>query len=188
MCFVPRIYRAAIHPDLTQILNFCPTVKIFNHLPPFPPPKSFPFPALPSTVTSLKLSIHDTLSAVYGTLQQCCAQLEDLSVHSHDDEMIDAHKLSFPRLHTLHLTLRESTSVQSFSTEWDMLGLQRLTFNALYNNTDIDYIPTYYHILAVHGHSLKYVAFYRGSIFTDFGALVVLPAARLGGVIELAPL
>ncbi|KAJ7910484.1 hypothetical protein B0H13DRAFT_2012194, partial [Mycena leptocephala] len=120
MCFVPRIYRAAIHPDLTQILNFCPTVKIFNHLPPFPPPKPFPFPALPSTVTSLKLSIHDTLSAIYGTLQQCCAQLEDLSVHSHDDEMFDAPKLSFPRLHTLHLTLTGSTSVQSFSTEWDM--------------------------------------------------------------------
>lgn len=174
MCFVPRIYRAAIHPDLTQILNFCPTVKIFNHLPPFPPPKPFPFPALPSTVTSLKLSIHDTLSAIYGTLQQCCAQLEDLSVHSHDDEMFDAPKLSFPRLHTLHLTLTGSTSVQSFSTEWDMPRLQRLTFNALYINTNSNLIPNYYHILAVHGRSLKYVAFYRGSTVTDFAPLLAM--------------
>ncbi|KAJ7910490.1 hypothetical protein B0H13DRAFT_2012261 [Mycena leptocephala] len=108
MRFVPRIYRAAIDPDLTQILNFCPTVK------------TVPLPALPSTVTSLKLSIDDNLSDVFGTLQQCCAQLEDLSAYSQDDEMIDAHKLSFPRLHALHLILRESTSVQSFSTEWDM--------------------------------------------------------------------
>jgi hypothetical protein len=162
MCFVPQNFRATIHPDLTQILNFCPNLLSLNHLPPFPLPKPFPFPSLPSTVTSLKLSIHDNLSAVYGTLQQCCAQLEDLSIHGQDDEMFDAIELSFPRLHTLCVSLNGKLPVQAFSTKWDMPKLQRLTFQVPERSEAFghDYLrPTYHVLLTMHGRRLKYVAF-----------------------------
>ncbi|KAJ7653103.1 hypothetical protein DFH06DRAFT_1299297 [Mycena polygramma] len=101
MCFVPQTYHAAVHPDLTQILKFCPRLTSLNYLPPFPPPIPFSFPALPSTITSLKLSIHSETSAVYHTLRQYCSQLEELSLYPKDDEEFDAVELALPRLHTL---------------------------------------------------------------------------------------
>jgi hypothetical protein len=169
MCFVPRTYRATIYPDLAQILNFCPRLSSFNHLPPFPPPKSFPFPVRPRTITLLKLSQHAQLSTVYDTLRLCCAQLEELSVYSRDDENFDALELCFPRLHTLYITLSGRAVLQGFSTKWDMPRLERLTF-WVSKGGDYDFLaPTYHHLLAIHGFKLKYVAFgWISGVQTDF--------------------
>ncbi|KAJ7035210.1 hypothetical protein C8F04DRAFT_541791 [Mycena alexandri] len=182
-CFVPRTYRATIHPDLTQIVQLCPALTSLNHLPPFPPPKPFRFPALPSTVTSLKFALHEELSTVYATLQLCCEQLEELSIRALDDEVLDALELDFPRLHTLYITLGGDTVIQKFSTNWRMPKLKHLTLRV---STDLEHAQfldvTYHHLLRKHGRGLQYLAFPgvlpAGSIFnqpspvTDFAPLL----------------
>ncbi|KAJ7723669.1 hypothetical protein B0H16DRAFT_1737112 [Mycena metata] len=159
-CFVPRTYRATIHPDLTRLIRLCPALTSLNHLPPFPPPKPFRFPALPSTVTSLKFALHEELSTVYATLQLYCGQLEELSIRVVDDEVFDALELDFPRLHTLHLTLGGNTVTCKFSANWRTPKLTHLTFHV---STDLEHAQfldfSYEDLLRKHGRGLQYLAF-----------------------------
>ncbi|KAJ6555147.1 hypothetical protein DFH09DRAFT_574216 [Mycena vulgaris] len=159
-CHVPTTYSSTIHPDLTQILSFCSALRSLNHLPPFPPPKPYPFPPMPPTITSLKLSRHDRISAVYDTLLQSCAQLTELSINAKDDEVFDALQLSFPCLHTLSLTLGGDVAVQNFSTKWDMPKLRRLTFRVSSDfKTEHNLALSYHHLIQTHGRKLQYLAF-----------------------------
>ncbi|KAJ6494052.1 hypothetical protein C8R47DRAFT_933376, partial [Mycena vitilis] len=184
MCYVPRNCRATTRRNLTQILEFCPALTSLNHLPPFLPPTPFFLPALPSTITSLKFSSHEDLSAVYDILRCFCPRLEELSLYPKDDRVFDALELTFPRLHALYLTLAGDVT-QKFGMKWDLPMLGRLTFRTE-GRPNGDLISAYRNLIASHGHRLKYVAF--PSLYStkgEFGPLlakcpivehVVLPA------------
>ncbi|KAJ7653087.1 hypothetical protein DFH06DRAFT_525726 [Mycena polygramma] len=151
-CYVPRNFRATTRRNLTQILKFCPALTSFSHLPPFSSPTPFPFPALPTTLTSLKFSSYEKFHAVYDTLQQFCPQLEELSLYPKDDEVFDSLELTFPRLCALCLTLTDDVAVQKFNMKWHMPMLSRLTFRTVMRVENL--LSAYHNLLAVHGHRI----------------------------------
>ncbi|KAJ7452693.1 hypothetical protein B0H11DRAFT_2072624 [Mycena galericulata] len=163
MCYVPPDYHKDIHRDMTQILKLCPAVTSVNNFQPFEidpscPFPEFEFPSLPPTVTSLKLDPKDGVDI--DVLAKYSAQLEELSVAAFDHAGFDKTPISFPRLHTLTLTLDGDRAIERFTQTWDMPKLKRLTFRVMPHLGESHQLSdSYKHFLALHGRHLDYLAF-----------------------------
>ncbi|KAJ7478306.1 hypothetical protein FB451DRAFT_1557018 [Mycena latifolia] len=153
------------HEDMARIFALCPQLTRVNDLPPRLDPRRdswahehpHPYPAIPATVTALRLGPHRSRAYVHETLRQSCARLEELWLDIDTDPAFDALALAFPRLHTLYLTCASQPT--DALARWDMPRLRRLTFRPA---ARVYQAPGMYkeqkRILALHGGALEYLA------------------------------
>ncbi|KAJ7472926.1 hypothetical protein B0H11DRAFT_1919122 [Mycena galericulata] len=159
-------YEETAYLDMARILELCPNITRLAHLPPKIDRcyvSAHHFPAVPPTITSLNIGATLALARpewVHATLQQNCAQLEELWLPAgEDDEAFDALPLSFPRLHTLYLTCEGFST--TFASQWHMPRLRALTFPASeYGAESLSRLfAEYTRILTRCGRTLTYLAF-----------------------------
>ncbi|KAJ6599704.1 hypothetical protein DFH09DRAFT_1355819 [Mycena vulgaris] len=193
-----------VYEDLARIFTLCPKLVRVNDLPPKfdPGEKGFPwenveedlappFPALPPSVTALAIGPYrNPPSSAYDMLKDSCRWLEELHIHLDNTAAFPPLPLSFPHLHTLHLTCTGHNDPKTSLAHWDMPALRNLTFRlsqlrVRVNTLQHAVFPEYQRILKLHGESLEYVAFPAPSMFSsddlalcDYGPLLALcPAA-----------
>ncbi|KAJ6554235.1 hypothetical protein B0H19DRAFT_1377198 [Mycena capillaripes] len=183
--------KSTVYYSMQRLLELCPNVKSVNDLPPFSLPVRYTFPALPSTVTFVKISPFDHPDDILEILQLTCGQLEELSLCATDHTRVDAKTLVFPRLSSLCLTIGGSINepkpaLRTFALKWRMPQLKALTFRSVAEIEHLSLSADYRHILAKHGKLLEYLAF--PNVFPqtlnekgmeDFGPLLKLcPAVK----------
>ncbi|KAJ7141687.1 hypothetical protein C8R43DRAFT_586760 [Mycena crocata] len=167
ICYVPDDYRHDIDPDMTRILELCPSVTAVHELVPFlcviggvyGNPSHHRFPALPSTITSLKFGQDESISP--GFLSAYSDRLEELWIYAYDDERFDGVEMLFSKLHTLHVTFHGRVKTKTFASKWQMPQLKRMTFriDTQTSPKGDQLAESYKRILALHGATLGYLAF-----------------------------
>ncbi|KAJ7166560.1 hypothetical protein C8R43DRAFT_1122136 [Mycena crocata] len=159
-----------LYPDLRRIFALCPKVVRMNL---FPPPgqllSDHLFPNLPQTLTALDISSYHAAAfpAVVATaLQANCGHLRELRL----PEEATTGALSFPHLHTLHLTLWHGTPLPL--CKWSLPKLQRVTFSNQSRTSSVEPRATVQALIAktasflqrdAHGLQLTYLAFPAGT-------------------------
>ncbi|KAJ7450330.1 hypothetical protein B0H11DRAFT_322963 [Mycena galericulata] len=161
MCYVPCAFHDSTYATMERILQLCPGVTGVHDLLPFFVPIRYPFPALPKTITSIKIGPHDHAVDILDMLRLSCGQLLELALPAADDPLFDEENIIFPHLHTLCLTIGSGFGdMQTFASKWKLPQLKSLTFRL---SADLDpghsLATDYRHILKLHGRRLKYLAF-----------------------------